>query len=138
MGGCVLNESHQMNISSTAYPDKGNAGFSLIELSILLIVMGLLITPLINAYSVYQAQKRMNDTSLAVAMVNNAISNYYGMSLHYPCRIAILSAVHIGGADISYDVEFMLRRRRSNTYFPLVYVMDVFLIRIRPDIRLVP
>jgi type II secretory pathway pseudopilin PulG len=81
----MLNESHQMKISSTAYPDKGNAGFSLIELSILLIVMGLLITPLINAYSVYQAQKRMNDTSLAVAMVNNAISNYYGMSLHYPC-----------------------------------------------------
>lgn len=74
-----------MSQSSSDCLKKGNAGFSLIELSIVLTLIGLMVVPMINAYSLYQIKKRMNDTALAVALVNNAISNYYGLSGHYPC-----------------------------------------------------
>lgn len=64
---------------------RNNGGFSLIELSIVLIVMGLLLIPFIKAYDVYQTQKRLDDTKIALSFVNTAIANFYAENGYYPC-----------------------------------------------------
>lgn len=62
-----------------------NGGFSLIELSIVLIVMGLLLIPFVKAYDVYQTQKRLDDTKVNLSLVNTALANFYGVNGRYPC-----------------------------------------------------
>lgn len=62
-----------------------NSGFSLIELSIVLTVIGLLMVPLIHGYDVYKTQKIVSDTKFALSLANQALSNFYEEHGRYPC-----------------------------------------------------
>lgn len=47
--------------------------------------MGLLLVPFVKAYDNYQTNKRIGDTTLAMALVNQSIANYYSVNRRYPC-----------------------------------------------------
>ena len=64
---------------------RNNGGFSLIELSMVLIIMGLIMVPLIKTYDRYQTQQRINDTKLTLSLINSALSDYYTNNQRYPC-----------------------------------------------------
>ncbi len=69
---------------------KGSAqprcrGFSLIELSIALIIIGLIIVPVMKAYTVYRVQKARDDTYANRTLVEAALGDYYLKNGNYPC-----------------------------------------------------
>lgn len=57
----------------------------MIELSIVLVIIGLLFVPMVKAYDQYQAQRRLSDTRGTIVAVNEAIANYYAENGRYPC-----------------------------------------------------
>jgi prepilin-type N-terminal cleavage/methylation domain-containing protein len=63
----------------------GTRGFSLIEVAIGLIVLGLLIGPALHIYALHVAQKPWNDTSGNAALVMSAVGNFYTNNGRYPC-----------------------------------------------------
>jgi prepilin-type N-terminal cleavage/methylation domain-containing protein len=60
------------------------SGFSLIEVSIALIVIGLLIVPLIVVYNQYIMARQVTMTKSAVSIVNSALVKYVAKYGHYP------------------------------------------------------
>ncbi len=82
-----------------------NKGFSLIELSIALIVIGLLVTPLIQQYNVLVKRKNYEGTGGAMDLVESAMNDFLQSEGRYPCPADITLAssdVNIGvfsGAD---------------------------------------
>lgn len=64
---------------------RDERGFSLIELSIVLIIIGLLATPLIQEYGRYVTQKRRDDTAMSMRSIDTAIAAYQEMHGRYVC-----------------------------------------------------
>lgn len=65
--------------------NRKNGGFSLIELSIVLIVVSLLIIPLIRAYDIYKTQKIITDTKFTLGQASQSLTNFYEKFGRYPC-----------------------------------------------------
>jgi type II secretory pathway pseudopilin PulG len=111
-----------------------NGGFSLIELSIIMIIMGLLLIPFIKTYDNYQTNKRIGDTTLSQANVNSAIANFYALNRRYPCpadRSIPFNGVNHGledcttlnglGNDTCFNGGGLCRASSSNAAWP-VYI----------------
>lgn len=64
---------------------SAEAGFSLIELAIVMVIVGLLIAPLIGQYSVYLYEKHRDNTEISLRNLDMALSDFYGEELRYPC-----------------------------------------------------
>lgn len=64
---------------------RDERGFSLIELSIVLIIIGLLATPLIQEYGRYVIQKRRDDTAISMRAIDAALAAYQEIHGRYAC-----------------------------------------------------
>jgi len=61
------------------------SGFSLLEMTIFLVIAGILIVPLLHGYSLYLAQKKIDTTNNNIQTVHRAISKYVQLNQHLPC-----------------------------------------------------
>ncbi len=64
---------------------KSEGGFSLLELAVVMIIIGVLTVPILQGYKIYQEEKKKGDTLGAQLDVSTAASNYWGVQKHYPC-----------------------------------------------------
>lgn len=60
-------------------------GFSLVELAISMIVIGVLLVPALHGYSLFLEQEKKEETNAAVDSVDRALSNYVSLYGRYPC-----------------------------------------------------
>lgn len=60
-------------------------GFSLIELAIVMIIIGLLTTPLLGIYKNHQEQEKIDNTDITISAVTSALGEYYMQFGYYPC-----------------------------------------------------
>lgn len=60
-------------------------GFTLIEIAVSLIILGLLITPAISAYNLYQKNLKIDQTVRAVDQTSRALEGFLGAYGRYPC-----------------------------------------------------
>lgn len=68
---------------------RTEAGYSLIELSIVMIVVGIFISGFMAAYNVYIKNESQRVTSVNTSIVSQAISNYLAENGRYPCPAGI-------------------------------------------------
>lgn len=66
---------------------NSESGFSLIELAILMIVIGVLAVPLLQGYQISQAREKKGDSVIALRNVSGAVANFQGVQQlrNYPC-----------------------------------------------------
>ncbi len=64
---------------------KSISGYTLIELAIVLIALGLMIGIGAGIYNIYQKQKSIKDTQLNIRVVANAIADFKSKNGRYPC-----------------------------------------------------
>lgn len=64
---------------------RDEAGFSLIELSIVLIIIGLLATPLIQEYGRYINNKHRDDTAISIRTIDAALAAFQEANGRYVC-----------------------------------------------------
>jgi prepilin-type N-terminal cleavage/methylation domain-containing protein len=83
-----------LKTSQAAEPNnKGrNKGFTLIEICIAIIVLGLLITPLFRLYDTYLIEKKLNATQRAIEVVTGEMETYKNVHGAYPCPSAMDAA----------------------------------------------
>lgn len=64
---------------------RAQQGFSLIELSIMLIIMGLLVVPIFQFYDVYKENRDLRTTESSLNVVANALSEFLATEGRLPC-----------------------------------------------------
>jgi prepilin-type N-terminal cleavage/methylation domain-containing protein len=64
---------------------KENKGFSLIELSIVILITGILMSAFLQFYSITQQQKRYEVTKQRLSDIRTALTHYVIMNGHLPC-----------------------------------------------------
>lgn len=62
-----------------------NAGFSLIELAIVMVIIGLLTAPMIQSYRIYIDNKHRDDTTLNMTLVSSSLTDFFLANGRYPC-----------------------------------------------------
>lgn len=80
---------------------KQDRGFSLVEVSVALLILGIMTAPLINMYRIYKAQRDHNKTELAVSNVSSALAEFYTINGYYPCP----ADPRLGPADDNHGNE---------------------------------
>lgn len=68
---------------------KKSAGYSLIELATVMIIIGLLVAPMIAAYNSYQKKLAFEVTDDNIALVSTAMGAYRALNGRYPCPASI-------------------------------------------------
>jgi prepilin-type N-terminal cleavage/methylation domain-containing protein len=71
---------------------KKRNGFTLIELCIVLIISGLLLTAGLQAFNTYLRQQQVSETKGNIAAVQAALNDYVQANGHYPCPAPIDAA----------------------------------------------
>tara|TARA_R110002126_G_scaffold3263_1_gene18569 strand:- start:273151 stop:275652 length:2502 start_codon:yes stop_codon:yes gene_type:complete len=71
---------------------NGTKGFTLVEISIAIIVIGLLVTPLFRLYDTYLVEKKLNETQQAIKVVIGEMETYKEVQGAYPCPAAMNAA----------------------------------------------
>ena len=74
---------------------------TLLDISILLMVVGIIMGPLMHAYKVDQEDRMYNNTEAAVGDAQTAINEFYFLNGRYPCPANIT----LGPDDPNYGVE---------------------------------
>ncbi len=64
---------------------KSEGGFSLVELAIVMIIIGVITVPILQMYKIYEEEKKKGNTLAAQLEVSGAASNVWGVQKHYPC-----------------------------------------------------
>lgn len=77
------------------------SGYTLIELAIVTIVVGLLLVPAIGLYSIYKANQRLERTTGALENSENALSGFRSLYGRYPCP----APENLGPGDVGYGME---------------------------------
>ena len=79
-------------------------GISLIEMAIGLVVVGLVVTPVLQAYNVKIVQENHSGTEGVLSGVENAINQYYmSGNAHYPCPTNLFLGENDGDFGVSGD-----------------------------------
>ena len=60
-------------------------GFTLVEIAIVIIIVGILMIPLVQLYAQYKSQKEANITLEHMENVQGLITNFYLLNQRYPC-----------------------------------------------------
>ena len=87
-----------MNIDNQRPKQENKNGFTLIELSIVIIIVGLLVIPLLQMYKVYMIKEEMVKTRANIEGAKSAINLYIG---RYPCP----SDRSLTPSDANYGLE---------------------------------
>lgn len=95
---------------------KTQDGFSLVELAIIMIIMGLLTAPFLQQYNVYKEQQKRDETSLSFSQSHEGLSNFYSTMIdtdsdgiedtynnYYPCPSDPAIAFGETGHGVSVD-----------------------------------
>lgn len=61
------------------------AGFTLVEMAMVLVIIGLVVAPAVGLYNLYSAQQREDKTIMAMNAAWNAIDGFRSMYGRYPC-----------------------------------------------------
>lgn len=64
---------------------KNSRGFTLLEMAIVVVILGIGVTAFAYTYDIYLKQQRVEKTKTAVETVSRALSAYYSYNGHYPC-----------------------------------------------------
>lgn len=80
---------------------KNKNGFTLIEISIVLTIIGILLAAIITPYKIYTAEKARKTTVSNIELVNTAITNFLVQNGRYPCPAPLTA----GPGDPLYGVE---------------------------------
>lgn len=81
--------------------DKSNRGFTLIEIAVSLMVIGLLITPAIAAYNLYLKQQKVEHTRLSLDNSSTFIAGFLQEYGRYPCPAPM--DADIGDPEYGYE-----------------------------------
>ena len=81
---------------------KKETGFSLVEIAIVLLILGLMITPAINMYHQYRVEKDWNETEDNIDLIALELGGYRAITGRFPCP-APTDAVP---GDFEYGHEF--------------------------------
>lgn len=84
-------------------PDSGIRGFTLIDMAVAFMVIGLLAMPMIQQYKHWQATKNRDLTNIRVQNINEAVENFYYENGRYPCP----ADPALTAADASYGDEYL-------------------------------
>ena len=76
-------------------------GMTLLDISIMLMVIGLIMGPMMHTYKIYQEDKVFNNTQAAVADAQTALNEFYFVNGRYPCPANLT----LGPTDANYGVE---------------------------------
>jgi len=60
-------------------------GFTLIELSIVVAVVGLLLVPIVKGYTLFLRQQEVGDTKASIASIQTALQRFQNDNGYYPC-----------------------------------------------------
>lgn len=69
----------------TATRIRSNAGFSFIELSIVIIVFGLFLTVALHLYTIHAINQDYETTRENIVLAQDAVTEFYGLYGRYPC-----------------------------------------------------
>lgn len=93
-----MKNRHKTNLIAA----RGNGGFTLIEMAICIIIIGIMVTPMIGMYQAYQMQKKVTQTRDNIDFISMQISNFVGPQGRYPCPADRALPV----TDANYGREF--------------------------------
>lgn len=82
-------------------PMRNQKGFTLIEIAIVLIIVGILIVPLMRMYHIYKQDRLWNETKSNVVLAQAALTNFYFDNFRYPCP----ADPTLGPGDLNYGKE---------------------------------
>ncbi|MAE51759.1 MAG: hypothetical protein CMH27_08100 [Micavibrio sp.] len=80
---------------------KNSRGFTLIEMAVALMIIGLIMAPAIASYSLYKTKEKIDHTSNSMDRVQGAISGYLQTHGRYPCP----AALDLDSTDVQYGYE---------------------------------
>jgi prepilin-type N-terminal cleavage/methylation domain-containing protein len=80
---------------------NSKSGFTLIEISIVLTIIGIILAALITPYKIYRAELARKTTVSNIEQVNLAISNFLIQNGRYPCPAPLTA----GPGDANFGVE---------------------------------
>jgi prepilin-type N-terminal cleavage/methylation domain-containing protein len=69
-----------------------NRGFSLVELAIVTMIIGILMVPLLNLYKVSSSGTRIRDTEKNLQLTSEALVEFAGNNERYPCPASLIIA----------------------------------------------
>ncbi|MFP4313642.1 MAG: type II secretion system protein [Alphaproteobacteria bacterium] len=72
-------------IKSTFDTHNTQKGFTLIEMAVAILVLGLLIAPALTAYNLYEKNRKIERTDFSIDRVNNSIEGFFNAYGRYPC-----------------------------------------------------
>ncbi len=70
-------------------PSVREAGYTLIEMSIVMIIVGTLLAGFLTAYNVYLKNQKIVETESNIIQLNNAIGNFRAQYGRYPCPASL-------------------------------------------------
>jgi len=80
---------------------NNNRGFSLLELALVMIIMGIMYAAVFSAYEHYQNQKKLDNTYETMRLIQGAFSEFAFKNKRYPCPASRTAAP----GDADYGVE---------------------------------
>lgn len=80
---------------------KNEQGFTLVELAIVMLIAGILITPLIGLYSNYLTEQKREATKAAIETARSSLLSYYASYGSYPCPADLSKGI----MDANYGMD---------------------------------
>jgi len=80
---------------------KNQRGFSLVELAISMVVIGVLLVPALHGYSLYLQEQKREQTVTSIDSAVNAIGNFRSVYGRYPCPARANAVL----GDVDYGME---------------------------------
>lgn len=94
-----MHNTNAMN-NNSKYRSR-SAGFTLVEIAIGMLIIGLLIAPAISAYNLYQKKQKIDQTEFSLDRASTSLDGYLSAFGRYPCP----AAIDVPPGDVRYGFE---------------------------------